>query len=118
MGDKKDKGDKDGDREEMILDAHVIGGHLLWLEGPLGEEHELFERRGITAAEGARRVVWDALQRKNRAALWEEHERAVDAYRAAAEKHEQAREALGRADAELRQVEERIEQRERSRRRG
>jgi hypothetical protein len=82
------------------------------------EEDERLGALGITAAEGARRVAWEALQRKNRAALWDEHERAVDAYREAVEKHEQAREALGRADAELRQVEERIEQRERSRRRG
>jgi len=82
------------------------------------DEDERLGGTGITAAEGARRVVWEALQRKHRAALWEEHERAVDSYRHAVEKHEEARHALRQADAELRQVEERIEQRERSRRRG
>jgi hypothetical protein len=73
---------------------------------------------GVTAAEGQRRALWETAQRKSRTLLWEEHARAVDSWRVAASKHEQAREALCRADAELRQVRERIERRERTRRLG
>jgi hypothetical protein len=81
------------------------------------EDHRL-GGGGITAAEGQRWALWDTNQRKNRSLLWEEHARAVDTWRAAASQHERAKEALSRADAELRQVRERIEQRERTRRLG
>lgn len=79
------------------------------------EDHRLL-CAGITAAEGQRREHWESAQRKGRALLGEEHARAVGSHRVASSQHEQAREALGRADAELRQVRERIEQRERSKR--
>jgi hypothetical protein len=81
------------------------------------EDHRLIGG-GITAAEGQRRVLWESAQRKNRALLWQQHERAAHSSRTAASKHEQARAALTRADAELRQVRERIDRRERSRQRG
>jgi hypothetical protein len=81
------------------------------------EDHRLL-RAGITAAEGQRRELWEKAQRKSRALLGEEHERAVGSHQAASTQHEQAREALGRADAELKQVRDRIERRERSRRHG
>jgi hypothetical protein len=74
--------------------------------------------RGVTAAEGQRRVVWEAAQRQARAALWDEHERAVESHRAAALEHERAQQTLARADAELRLIQERIERRERARRLG
>jgi hypothetical protein len=80
------------------------------------EDHRLVG--GITAAEGQRRAFWESAQRKSCARLWGEHERALDSCRAAASRHEQARAALCRADAELRQVRERIERDERTKRRG
>ena len=79
------------------------------------EEDERLVQDGITAAEGQRRVAWEKLQRKARAQLWEDHERAVDDYRTAAAELERARQALIQADAELRQVRQHIEKRERSR---
>src|SRR5690606_33682148 len=82
------------------------------------EEEQRLVQDGITAAEGQRRALWENAQRRARAVLWEEHERAVDSYRAAATDHERVRGVLARADAELRQVTERIEQRERARQRG
>jgi hypothetical protein len=81
------------------------------------EDHRLLGG-GITAAEGQRRALWESAQRRGRAQLWEAHERAVDSCRAAASKHEQARAALSRADAELRQVRERLERLERAKRLG
>lgn len=82
------------------------------------DEDSRLGERGVTAAEGQRRVVWEAAQRQARAALWEEHERAVESHRAAALQHERAQQALARADAELRLIRERIERRERARRLG
>jgi hypothetical protein len=82
------------------------------------EEDERLVHDGITAAEGQRRVAWEKLQRKARAQLWEVHERAVDRYRTAATELERARQALTQADAELRQVRQRIDKRERSRLQG
>ncbi len=70
---------------------------------------------GITAAEGQRRVVWENTLRKNREQLAEELDRAVDSHRHAVTRHEQARSAVQRADAELKLVQERLDQRERSR---
>jgi hypothetical protein len=78
-------------------------------------EDERLVQQGITAAEGQRRVAWEKLQRKARAQLWDVHERAVDKYRSAATELERARQALTQADAELRQVRQRIDKRERTR---
>lgn len=82
------------------------------------EEDQRLGEHGVTAAEGQRRVVWEAAQRQARAALWGEHERAVESHRAAAVQHERAQQALVRADGELRLIQERIERRERARRLG
>jgi fused signal recognition particle receptor len=81
------------------------------------EDHRLIGG-GITAAEGERRALWESAQRQRQALLWKKHEHAVDSCRAAASKHEQARASLCQADAELRQVRERIERDERAKRRG
>lgn len=81
------------------------------------DEDQRLVQDGITAAEGQRRALWETAQRKTRALLWEEHERAVDSSRLAAQNHERARDAMSQADAELRQVQQRIEQRERERQR-
>lgn len=81
------------------------------------DEAQRLSQHGITAAEGQRRALWESAQRRTQAVLWDEHERAVSSHRAAATDHERAREALSRADAELRVVTERINQRERVRRR-
>jgi hypothetical protein len=82
------------------------------------QEDRLLSGRGITAAEGQLRAAWEERQRQNVAALWEEHERAVDSHREAIVSHERACEALTRADAELRLVAERIERQKRERQRG
>jgi hypothetical protein len=71
--------------------------------------------RGITAAEGQRRVVWENTLRKTREQLAEELDRAIDSHRHAVGRHEQARSSVQRADAELKLVQERLDQRERSR---
>ena len=81
------------------------------------DEDQRLVQDGISAAEGQQRALWEATQRKARAALWEEHERALDSSRLAAHDHERAREAMSRADAELRLVRQRIEQLERERQR-
>jgi hypothetical protein len=81
-------------------------------------EDQLLAERGITAAEGQLRAAWEERQRQNVAALWEEHERAVDSHREAVVRHERACQALTRADAELRLVADRIERRKRERERG
>lgn len=82
------------------------------------DEDERLAERGITAAEGQRRAHWESADRKHRARLGEEHARAIDNHRAAVARHERARAALSQADAELRVVQERIDQRERLRLRG
>jgi hypothetical protein len=80
-------------------------------------EDERLAESGITAAEGQLRVQWENAERLNRARLDREHERAVDNLRAAVARHERARSSLSQADAELRVVQERIDQRERLRQR-
>lgn len=81
-------------------------------------EDERLAARGITAAEGQLRVHWENAERRRRARLGDEHERAVQSHRAAVERHDQARVALSQADAELRVVQERLDQRARLRQRG
>jgi hypothetical protein len=81
------------------------------------DEDQRLVQDGITAAEGQRRALWEGAQRRSQALLWEEHERAVDTFRLASANHDRAREALSRADAELKQVRERIGQRERAKQR-
>jgi hypothetical protein len=81
------------------------------------DEDQRLVQDGITAAEGQRRALWEGAQRRSQALLWDEHERALDSFRLASTHHEQAREAMSRADAELKQVRERIEQRERAKQR-
>ncbi len=81
------------------------------------DEDQRLVQDGITAAEGQRRALWEGAQRRSQAVLWDEHERALDSFRLASTHHEQAREAMSRADAELKQVRERIEQRERAKQR-
>jgi hypothetical protein len=76
-------------------------------------EDERLAESGITAAEGQLRVQWESAERNHRARLDREHARALDNLRAAAERHERARSSLSQADAELRVVQERIDQRER-----
>jgi len=82
------------------------------------EEDQRLGAQGVTAAEGQRRVVWEAMQRQARAVLWEEHERAVESHRAATLELERAQQTLARADSELRLVQDRVERRERVRRLG
>jgi hypothetical protein len=36
--------DRPGAASSQIVDAHVVAGHLIWLEGPPGGDHELFAR--------------------------------------------------------------------------
>ena len=100
------------ERARQVLLAATARDELVRREEDQRLEH------GVTAAEGQRRVVWEAAQRQARAALWDEHERAVESHRDAALQHERAQQALARADAELRLTQERIERRERARRLG
>jgi hypothetical protein len=96
---------------------HVLLAATARHEAARRDEDQRLVQDGITAAEGQRRASWESAQRRSQALLWEEHERAVDSCRLASANHDRAREALSRADAELRQVRERIEQRERVKKR-
>jgi hypothetical protein len=82
------------------------------------KEDERLSARGITASEGQLRAHWENAERSYRARLGQAHERAVDNHRAAVARHDQARAALSQADAELRVVQERLDQRARLRQRG
>jgi len=75
-------------------------------------EDQRLEAGGITAAEGQRRLAWENAQRRTRENLSAALERAVASHREASRQHELARGALGRADAELEQVERPLQRRE------
>jgi colicin import membrane protein len=82
------------------------------------QEDERLTALGITASEGQLRAHWEDAERRHRARLGQEHARAVENHRAAIARHDQARVALSQADAELRVVQERLDQRARLRQRG
>lgn len=96
---------------QVLLDATAR------YEAARREEDQRLVQDGITAAEGQRRALWEGAQRSAQALLWAVHERAANGFRLAAADHERARASMSRADAELRQVRERIQRRERERQR-
>jgi hypothetical protein len=81
------------------------------------EEDRRLGENGITAADGQRRAEWERAMRQTREALTAQLDRAVDEHRAALDREEQARRAVDRSDAELKQVQERLNRAELNRRR-
>jgi hypothetical protein len=81
------------------------------------QEDLRLSQRGISAAEGQRRMAWESASRQTREQLAQELERATCSHREAVAKEEQARGAVQRADAELKQVQEHLDQAAQSRRR-
>jgi hypothetical protein len=81
------------------------------------EEDRRLSESGISAAEGQRRMVWETASRQTREQLADELERATRSHREASAKEEQARGAVQRADAELKQVQEHLDQASQSQRR-
>jgi len=72
---------------------------------------------GISAAEGQRRMVWEGASRQTREQLADELDRATRTHREAVGREEQARGAVQQADAELKQVQDHLDQAAQSRRR-
>ncbi len=81
------------------------------------EEHRRLSQNGISAAEGQRRMAWESASRQTREQLAAELERATRSHREAVAKEEQGRGAVQRADAELKQVQEHLNQAAQSQRR-
>jgi hypothetical protein len=76
-------------------------------------ERERLQRTGISAADGLRRVAWESAERRAVEQLSSDVARAEARRREATREHERARSALGKAHAELEEVERRLQQRER-----
>jgi hypothetical protein len=81
------------------------------------EENRRLSEKGISAAEGQRRMAWEGASRQTREQLADELDRATRSHREAVAKEQQARGAVQRADAELKQVQEHLDQAAQSRRR-
>ncbi len=69
---------------------------------------------GITAAEGQQRLAWEQRQRRVQAELAERLDKATESRRDAAHQHELAQGAVVRAEAELKIVRGRIDQKVRA----
>lgn len=72
-------------------------------------DRESLGQRAFKAAEGQQRALWQRACREREARLRTELDRAVDVERGARRDHEVAQRALERADAELEQVQRRID---------
>lgn len=82
----------------------------------LAEDRRLGES-GITAADGQRRAEWEHAMRRTREELTAELDCAVETHRVTLANEEQARRAVDRSDAELKQVQERLDRAELTRQR-
>jgi hypothetical protein len=96
---------------QVLLDA-LRNEHVARLE----EDRRLGEN-GITAADGQRRAEWERAMRQTREELTAQLDHAVEAHRAALADEEQARRAVDQSDAELKQVQERLDRAELGRQR-
>jgi hypothetical protein len=83
-----------------------------------GEEAQRLQQNGITAAEGQWRLAWERALRQNQEQLARDLDQAMQTRRAASAEEEQARGALSFTDAELKQVEGRLDQQTLALRRG
>lgn len=86
----------------------AVLGNLAQAEAVRLAEDERLGQRGISAAEGQRRLAWEASTRRLQGELSAELDRAVERHRQAQHDHDQMRAAVQQSNAALEQVEQRL----------
>jgi hypothetical protein len=87
----------------------AVLGHTKQAEVVRLAEDERLGQQGISAAEGQRRLAWEACTRRQQEGLAAELQRAVERHQLARQHHDQMRVAVQQSKAALEQVEQRLE---------